>query len=68
MQVIEEFTSQRAAAQQSNRVPKPRVEQFIERFEHEMVITEEAHRQLKASKKRAYQQRRLDLNQASSNN
>lgn len=47
VQVIEEFTSRRIASQAHNSgLPKVRLEEFIARFESEMIATEALHKEL----------------------
>lgn len=56
LSVVDEFTNQRAAAVAPNsRVEKPRLGDFIQRFESEMQVTELAYKQLVATKKRQHQ-------------
>jgi hypothetical protein len=57
VRIIDEFTYQRtlaATANASGAAEKPRIEEFISRFENEMMCTELAYKQLKATKKKAY--------------
>lgn len=60
VQVIDEFTTQRVAATSKDEasrsaVEKPGLTDFIRRFENEMVVTEVAYKELKATRRQAYQ-------------